>query len=216
MRPVLAVILVLGPMLCLTATSCKPSGDAPDSASETGYLAPGATAGVDARGDSVWVSAEGDTAYATAPDDPDVLRSRQDAQCALDEFRRRLASPPRSQSQLAYKIALRDSVETEHVWLEPIASVGDSAVRGVIKNDVIAVRGYAAGDSVVAPLDSIEDWLAIDRDTVLGAFSVRVHRDRLTRDERARYDSATGYLFRPDSVNWRDLVAGCRGRRGAR
>ena len=130
----------------------------------------------------------------------------------LHEFRRRLISPPGTQSELAFKIAIRDSAETEHVWLQALAAVGDSAVRGIIENDVVAVRGFAEGDTVVAALDSLEDWLAVDRDTVLGAFTVRVHRDRLTREERAQYDSATGYLYRPDDVNWRELVAGCRGR----
>ena len=168
---------------------------------------------VDENGDSVWISADGDTVHSRDPDDPGYLRARQDAQCSLNDFVRRLADPPRTQSELAFKAAIDDSLEVEHVWFQALSAIGDSAVRGEVESAAVLVRGVERGDTLVVPLREIEDWMAVDRDTVVAGFSMRLYRDRLNRDQRARYDSATGYRFGPDAENWRTLAAGCPGGR---
>jgi uncharacterized protein YegJ (DUF2314 family) len=166
---------------------------------------------VDENGDSVWVTSAGDTIHGRDPDDPDLLRAQQDAHCSLDEFRRRLLEPPSTQTELAFKVPVSDSVATAHLWFEALAFVDDSAIRGVLEVTPVTVRDFRKGDTLVFPLRMIEDWMADDRDTVVGGFSIRVDRDRMNRAQRAQYDSASGYNFGPDEAHWRRYVAGCRG-----
>jgi uncharacterized protein YegJ (DUF2314 family) len=172
----------------------------------------GVTATVDARGDSIWISADGtDTARALDPADRMVALARRDARCALFDLRRRLRTPPSHQTELMVKARFVDGEEVEHLWLEPISVVGDSAVRARIENDVVALRTVKYGDTVTVRLSELEDWFAQDGDTLVAGYSIRVHRSRLNLEQRARYDSGTGYVIPSDSAAFALAREGCSG-----
>jgi uncharacterized protein YegJ (DUF2314 family) len=214
MRSLLAR-LAIGVCLALlvTAPACATKDVASEApATDSTSLRADARRIVDENGDSAWLAADGDTVRSRASDDPAYARAYQDAQCSLHEFRRRLTAPPSTQTELAFKGPVSDSTETEYAWLDALELVGDSAVRGILENVPVALRGIEEGDTIVMPLRLVEDWMADDRDTVVGGFSMRIYRDRLNAEQRARYDSASGYHFGSDVDNWRNLVAGCRGR----
>jgi uncharacterized protein YegJ (DUF2314 family) len=140
------------------------------------------------------VSADGDTALLVASDDAGFARARRDAHCTLHEFRERFRSPPASQSELMLKAAFRDTANVEHLWVRVTDIAGDSLYRGVIENDPATLRHFSFGDTVQVPSADVDDWFAVDRDTLIAGFSLRVYRERLTAIDRAHADSARGYV----------------------
>ena len=155
------------------------------------------------------VSADGDTAFLVASDDPDLRLACRVAQCTLHEFRERFQAPPVSQTDLMLKAAFRDSASTEHLWLEVLALVGDSAFRGRIANDPGMLRHLTYGDTVLVHRLDVDDWYAVDRDTLIAGFSIRAYRNRMTEVARTQYDSAQGYAVDSDRAARGRLTMRC-------
>lgn len=161
----------------------------------------------------------GDTVHIVADDDWQLLRAAADARRTLAEYRARVAHPPDGQSELALKgrfaepggATPRDS-EIEHVWLDPVADAG-GRLRGVVRSMPSALRRLHEGDTVVVRPEDVSDWFAVERDTLVAGYSIRVFRARLTADQRRARDSALGYVVLPDSV---ELVRRARPERAER
>jgi uncharacterized protein YegJ (DUF2314 family) len=154
------------------------------------------------------VSADGDTAFLVPSNDPNMLRARRDAECTLHEFARRLEKAPPTQSELMLKAAFHDSVNTEHLWVRVHRIVGDSLYQGVVENDPAVLRRLAYGDTVEVQRRDVDDWFAVDSDTLVAGFSIRARRRALPPDERARADSVSGYVVDSDAsargrLTWR-------------
>ena len=150
-------------------------------------------------GDSIEVL-DGDTAHVLPDDDWEVLSARHDARETFPEFVRRFRQPPKGQSDLAVKIRfaeangqLADSA-VEHIWLDPLA-VDDSAIRGIVANTPIDLRRVKYGDTVRVLAEQVSDWYAVDRDTLVGGFSIRLFRSRLTKEARDSADRGRPYAI---------------------
>lgn len=172
--------------LVCTASSCRGWNDDGRDAAQPGQ----------ARVHSV--SADGDTAFLVASNDSNMLAARRDAQCTLHEFVRRFESAPATQAELMLKAAFHDSVNTEHLWMRVHRIVGDSLYQGVVENDPGVLRHLAYGDTVDVPRRDVDDWFAVDADTLVAGFSIRARRRTLSPNERARADSVAGYVVDSD------------------
>src|SRR5262245_8855235 len=166
-------------LLAVVTSSVAACGRAPDLAQQEG----------DPR--VTFVSADGDTATRVDRDDFRWEQARRDARCTLAEFVRRFRNPPPTQSELDLKVGLDLSPEqTEHVWLRVLAVEGDTAFRGTVNNDPSDTSRYHFGDTVSVSWRRVSDWYAVDRDTLIGGFTIRYARLSLTKAERAQFDSA--------------------------
>ena len=137
------------------------------------------------------VSRDGDTTYLIASDDPQYRIARRQARCTLGELLRRLDGPRRPQS-VRVKGAFRSGRETEHLWLDVLDLGADTTFRATVANDPALIPTLSYGDTVRLPVVDLDDWYVIERDTVVGGFSIRVHRDGLPPTERASYDRRLG------------------------
>ena len=145
------------------------------------------------------VSADGDTAFLVASNDPNMLRARRDAQCTLHEFARRFEKAPATQTELMMKAAFHDSTNTEHLWVRVHRIVGDSLYHGVVENDPAVLRHLAYRDTVEVPRGDVDDWFAVDADTLVAGFSIRARRRALSPNERAQADSVRDYVVDSDA-----------------
>ena len=162
------------------------------------------------------ISEDGDTALRVDRDDWRWYQARRDARCTLDEFLRRFHQPPRTQSDLQLKAGLEIAKDdTEHVWIRVLRIDDDSVFRGILNNDPSDSSRYKYGDTVVVARRQVTDWYAVDRDTLVGGFTIRVSRYALTKAERARFDSARSYAIGDDGENLRRLSYRCREATGA-
>jgi uncharacterized protein YegJ (DUF2314 family) len=134
-----------------------------------------------------------------APDDAGMNLAIDSARASVGQLLSRLNSPPPSQSYVAVKVRLTDGKHAEHVWLSPIRFDG-SRIHGQISNTVEAVSGWKEGDSLSTVPDSISDWMAIDDSVLVGGFSIRLLRSRMSPDERSALDAESPYRVGPDST----------------
>jgi uncharacterized protein YegJ (DUF2314 family) len=161
--------------------------------------------------DSVIVSPDGDTVRFVAADDWEFNRARQDAQCTIPAFRHRFQHPPAGQSDLMLKAAFETSPGMrEHMWTAVLELPTDSTFRVRIENDPSDSTRFHYGDTVVVRLNDITDWYAVERDTLVAGFTIRLHRTRLNADQRRRADSSRPYVITDERVDLQRLWPGCR------
>lgn len=148
----------------------------------------------------VGVSAHGDTAWELTAHDTLWYQARDDARCTLYEFLRRVREKSKSQTMASVKASFRLGDEVEHMWVNVRTLVGDTALRGILANEPITMHRLKEGDTVVVALRNVDDWYAVDADTLIGGFGLRLYRSQLTAAARAAYDSTHYYVVDADSV----------------
>src|SRR5579884_931919 len=152
-----------------------------------------------AGSDSIQVI-NGDTMHVLDADDWEVLSARRDARATFGEFVRRFREPPTTQSDLSVEVRLVKATgvagdsAVEHVWLQPL-TVTDSSVRGIIVNTLSDLRRVKYGDTISAPNADVSDWYAVDRDTLVGGFTIRLFRNRLAQAARDSEDRHRPYVI---------------------
>jgi uncharacterized protein YegJ (DUF2314 family) len=128
------------------------------------------------------------------PNDPDMQTAIRRAKDGVQELLHRLAAPPPTQSSAAVKVAIEEQGVTEHAWLAEPRIEGDHFV-GRLDNNLAQIRRWRAGDMVRVPQTALSDWLAIDGGRLVGGFSIRLLRDRMQPEERARFDRSAGFVI---------------------
>lgn len=78
----------------------------------------------------------------------------------------------------------------EHIWLTDIEKVGD-AYRGVVNNEPEYVTDLELYDTVRVEKMNISDWMYLEKDLLIGGFTIRLIRNRMTASERAAFDSTS-------------------------
>ena len=126
-------------------------------------------------------------------DDPAMTAAIRDARGTVRSFVARLARGPVSGS-VSVKAPVTDGQDTEHLWLAPVR-VANGRFHGVVANEPVLVEGLEAGDTLSIPIDSISDWMLVDRDTVFGGFTVHLMRARMSAGDRQAFDASQRLVF---------------------
>lgn len=66
---------------------------------------------------------------------------------------------------------------------------------GTLSNIPADVPGLEHGQRVVVALNEISDWMVVDNGRLIGGYTIRVFRDRLSDQERSEFDRESGLLF---------------------
>lgn len=80
----------------------------------------------------------------------------------------------------------------EHIWLTDITKRGDQFY-GVIANMPNLTTEVKLGDTVKIPTAKISDWRYIQNGKLKGGYTIRVLRNRLSKDQRKALDEQSGY-----------------------
>jgi len=128
-----------------------------------------------------------------APDDSAMNAAMGTARATLDRLAERIARPPAGQSNLALKVRLEEGEAVEHIWLTDLG-YADGRFFGRVSNEPLDLRKVRLGDSVSAGREEISDWMAVENGRLVGGYTLRVLRDRMSPAERAELD--TSWTFR--------------------
>jgi len=131
------------------------------------------------------------TVYNIRAEDAEMSAAMLMARNSIGDFRHRLINPPPGQSYLSLKARIKAGDAVEHIWLEDVSIVGDS-FRGTIGNEPVDVTTVKLGQLVTVPLDRVSDWMAIEDDRLVGGYTLRVIRNRMTPIEREEFDAKMG------------------------
>ena len=64
---------------------------------------------------------------------------------------------------------------------------------GTISNDPTIVKTVKSGDVVKVEKNAVEDWMYVEKRKLVGGYTVRVLRDRLSAAERKALDDSLPY-----------------------
>lgn len=124
--------------------------------------------------------------------DPEMDAVIVEARSHVSEFVVALQSPQEGDRLFSVKTPIRDGEQVEHFWVGDIRYDG-TTFTGILANDPEVVRGHKLGEVVsVVPRD-ISDWMFVRNDRLVGGYSVRLLRKRMTPAERTRWDSEVDF-----------------------
>jgi uncharacterized protein YegJ (DUF2314 family) len=121
-------------------------------------------------------------------DDDDMNRAMERARGTLDEYRRRLTNPPATHTDLSLKARFEADGHIEHMWIDAV-EITTGGFRGKLGNDPVHIDTMKLGDPVEIRAGQVSDWMAIDDGRLVGGYTVRVLRERMSADERAAFDA---------------------------
>ena len=131
--------------------------------------------------------------------DPGMAAAKAAAVATLPEFIRRLAAPGVNAEESAVKAAFPVPGGTEHVWIARVRYEGGEFV-GTLDNDPRADIGVEAGDIVRVQQSQISDWKLVEHGQLVGGFTIRYFRERMSAKERAALDAALPFRIGPEPI----------------
>ena len=92
------------------------------------------------------------------------------------------------------KVPVTDGKVTEHMWLSDVAFDG-TRFSGRLSNRPNGVTGVKVGDTLTYETDRLSDWMYVADGKLVGGFTLRVLRDSVSPEARARLDQQMPFRF---------------------
>lgn len=119
-----------------------------------------------------------------------IQRARQE----VGTFIQALQNPRPNQSTFAVKKEFTEGDTSEHMWIVSPTYDG-SAFRGRLDNEPGELKNVKLGDAVTISPKEISDWMYVEDDKLVGGYTIRVLRDRLSADEKREHDASLPFKF---------------------
>lgn len=137
------------------------------------------------------------------PDDKTLPFSSNDAQmdaaileakANIGQFIAAFTRPTDRQKNFLVKVVFDEGEQREHIWIADLGFAGDK-LRGTVANEP-NLPGLKFMQKVEFEPRYISDWMYIEDGYLIGGYTTRVIRDRMTADERKAHDAGAPYKFR--------------------
>lgn len=126
-------------------------------------------------------------------DDPEMLEAIARARRSVKDFFDAFTKPRRGQTSFLWKIAFSDGGRVEHIWLADLDFSGPKP-RGVVANEP-SLPGFQFKQSIEFDASYLSDWMYVDDGKLVGGFTTRLLRQRMTPEERRSLDDRVPYTF---------------------
>lgn len=80
----------------------------------------------------------------------------------------------------------------ESFWIGDL-QYGDEGFKGVVATPASSASDVTNGQSVRVPISSVTDWAYVQDGKLIGGFTIRLLRSRMSETERQSYDSQLPY-----------------------
>lgn len=135
------------------------------------------------------------------PLDPEMNAAMQTARSRFPEFWREVskdykrAIPALGGSMVkAYFNDVGAPTRGEHMWVRDVQYYGKQ-ITGVLSDTPRALRSVRSGDRVSFSLERLSDWFYVEDGKAVGAFTVRLLRNRMSAEQRREHDSHYPFRF---------------------
>ena len=112
----------------------------------------------------------------------------------LGEFLDALSQPRPGQTGFLLKVAFDTGDQVEHVWVAEVEVLSARILCGVIANQPRSPK-LRFKQRVDFEPNRITDWMFVDNGLLVGGYTTRLIRRRMTIDERATFDASVPYRF---------------------
>ena len=126
-------------------------------------------------------------------DDPDMSAAIDTARQTIEQFLDAFFSPKDGQTAFLLKVRFADGDQVEHVWVADL-EVTESTFRGVIANEPRLSTLRFKQTVEFEPRD-VTDWMFLERGKLIGGYTTRLVRQRMSAGERDAFDASVPYSF---------------------
>ncbi len=128
--------------------------------------------------------------------DEEMAAAVRKAQDSLYMMRQALLAPKPSYSFLSVKVRFRSSRGTEDMWTVPVDFFEEKYVVRMVEGVTLEKGAHPDHIVEVTPQDVL-DWMILEKDgTVIGGYTLRLEYERMTPEQKKRFDEVTGYKFK--------------------
>jgi uncharacterized protein YegJ (DUF2314 family) len=117
-----------------------------------------------------------------------------EAKASFKKFIEAFCHPTERQKSFLVKVVFDEGEQREHIWLADLDLRGEKP-SGVVANEPNLPSLKFMQRVEFEPL-YISDWMYIEDGCLVGGYTTRVIRDRMTPDERREHDAQAPYKFR--------------------
>ena len=121
-----------------------------------------------------------------AADDPEMLSAFAKANATLPKFWESFENPKNGESDFSLKVKIEDQNGVEYFWVININKKSGKVV-GEINNDPEIIKSIKIGEIVEVPLENIVDWQYIQKEKIVGNFTLRPLLKYMSESEAKEY-----------------------------
>jgi uncharacterized protein YegJ (DUF2314 family) len=133
--------------------------------------------------------------YDTSKDNDNMNWAMEKAKFTMHYFKKCLAHPKEGQVYFSIKARIEDLGKIEHIWLMDPSFDLDGNIYGVIGNEPIDVKNVKLDQKIGITFDNVSDWMIIENGRLIGGYTIRAIRDRLTENEITNFDKSLGGML---------------------
>jgi uncharacterized protein YegJ (DUF2314 family) len=130
--------------------------------------------------------------YQVKDNDIQLTQSIEKAKLTFKYFKDSLESPKPHQTYFSIKTKLTDGNHIEHIWLDA-AEISDKVVYGIVNNVPTNLKNIELGKKIGVSEDEISDWLIIENNRLIGGYTIRTIRDKMSRVQRELFESTINF-----------------------
>ena len=124
--------------------------------------------------------------------DPEMTAAMAKARATLPDFIAAVRAPTPAQSAFTIKAPFREGDRTEYMSVTPVTFDGKT-FHGTLDDQPVAVHNVKIGDKVTVEPGRVADWSYVDGGKLVGGYTLRVLRARLSPEQRREYDRSRAF-----------------------
>jgi uncharacterized protein YegJ (DUF2314 family) len=125
--------------------------------------------------------------YSTPANDSEMNKAIATARSTLLIFDSAYKSNKYDTSTFSLKVRFPTQTGAEHIWATSI-TLDDNDYYGLVDNLPELVTEIKEGQKIKINRDDISDWLYSDNGILRGGYTIRLIRNRMTKEERKQFD----------------------------
>lgn len=130
--------------------------------------------------------------YQVKGDDPQLIQAIEKAKHTLKYFKDCLVSPKPYQTYFSIKTKLTDGNHIEYIWLDA-AEISENVIYGIVNNVPANLKNIELGKKIGVSENEITDWLIIENNRLIGGYTIRAIRDKMSRPHRELFESTINF-----------------------
>jgi uncharacterized protein YegJ (DUF2314 family) len=127
-------------------------------------------------------------------DDTRMKHATEKARRTVKQFIGALQKPSATVEQFSFRMMFTDGKNRDDIWLNDVTYDG-SKFHGVVGFDSNMVRDVKRGQKVSVEPGKISDWMYVENGKLVGGYTIRAERERLSPEEKAQFDMSNPYAI---------------------
>ena len=113
----------------------------------------------------------------------------KEAQQTFDDFKLALSMKDTTTTNFIVKekFDIPNSDQKEHIWIRDVFEENDT-LKGIIDNVPQYTKVVKHNDTVIIHENNLSDWMYYKADKMIGGFTIKYMRSKLTPEQRAEFD----------------------------